>query len=269
MSEETTKRSPGLTSMEGMICNANMVLTDALRPSIRGVPKGYFMTCAGICIMTTVQAGMIFSGSVGTGIFMRRNLDGSWSNPVAVGISGIGFGFVFGANVKDVIIFFPDDKSIETMFSRGVELSASTQVTAVVGREFEGAVGASGSGTSALISYAYSKGAFIGLSMQGAIVGPRTKANETFYGPGNSDPAKIIQGEIQFPTVKPTLIDDVKEKLDKCAKGISEKPSDANADAAKVDAAMKHAEEAAGVVNSMTEVQHVDIAAEASKEQGN
>lgn len=268
MSSNTSeKRSNSLTSMEAMIFNANQVLTDALRPSIRGIPKGYFETCAGICIMSTIQAGFIFSGSVGTGIFMKRHLDNTWSNPVAVGITGVGFGFLLGANLKDVVLFLPDDASVQTLFTRGVELSAQSNVTAVIGREFEGAIGASTSGTSAIVSIAYSKGAFLGASMQGGVVGPRNKANEAFYNQP-ADPAAIIDGRIPVPLEKQhkTLLDDVKAKLVKCARGESEVPG--AADEAKAEAALREANQASEVVNRIhaSEVVQVDIEAEAVKE---
>ena len=264
MSPSDNDKRPALTSVEGMIWNANQVLTNALNPGLRGIPKGYFTSCAGICIMSTVQAGFIFSGSVGTGIFMKHNLDGTWSNPVAVGMTGVGFGFVFGANLKDVLLFMPDDASVQTLFGAGVELSAQSNVTVAVGREFDGSLGVSASGTSAVVSIAYSKGAFIGLSMQGGIVGPRTKANEAFYGPGNGDPARIVDGQIPFPLDRHTLIDDVKAKLTKCAKGESELPGDA--DKEKAAAALAHAERAAEDVNSSAEVVHVNIETEAAKD---
>eukprot|EP00529_Nitzschia_sp_RCC80_P028665 CAMPEP_0113494430 /NCGR_PEP_ID=MMETSP0014_2-20120614/29102_1 /TAXON_ID=2857 /ORGANISM="Nitzschia sp." /LENGTH=265 /DNA_ID=CAMNT_0000388321 /DNA_START=87 /DNA_END=884 /DNA_ORIENTATION=+ /assembly_acc=CAM_ASM_000159 len=261
------KRSKNLTSMEVMIYNANQVLTDALRPSLRGVPKGYFQTCAGVAIISTIQAGLIFSGSVGTGILMKRNLDGSWSNPVAVGMTGVGFGFLVGANLKDIIVFFPDDESIQTCFKSGVELSAQSNITAVVGREFEGAMGVSGSGTSAVVSIAYSKGAFIGASMQGAVVGPRHKANEIFYGQP-ADPVAIMDGKIPIPTEKEntTLLSDVKTKLTKCANGESEVPG--AAEEQKNESALQHAEQASEAIGSIhaEEVTHVDIEAEAKKE---
>lgn len=218
--------------------------------------------------MSTVQAGFIFSGSVGTGIFMRRNpVDGSWSNPVAVGISGVGFGLLLGAQLKDVVLFLPDDLSIQTLFSTGVELSAQSNVTAVIGREFEGSFGVSGSGSAAVVSMAYSKGAFIGASMHGGVVGPRHRANEAFYGQPVK-PVDIIEGKVDVPIEKQgkTLLDDVKAKLTKCANGQTEIPGAETVP--KSDAALKDAEAAseALTVSARSEIVQVDINAEAAKE---
>lgn len=119
------------------------------------------MSCAGVVIMSSIQAGFMFSGSVGTGIFLKRHMDGKWSQPVACGMAGVGAGFQIGVAQKDVIIFLPDDDSVQTLFSKGVTMGAHSDVTIGVGREFEGGVGASGSGMSTILSIAYTKGAFV------------------------------------------------------------------------------------------------------------
>lgn len=231
-----------------MIWNANHVMTYALDPGLRGIPKGYFMSCAGVVILHSVQAGFMFSGSVGTGIFLRRGLDGKWSNPVACGVASIGAGFQIGAAMKDVIIFLPDDESVQTLFSKGVTVGAHSDVTIGVGREFEGGMGASGAGMSAIISMAYTKGAFMGASMEGAFVSPRRGANEAFYGPGNGNPKDIIEGKVLFPSHKVTMMEELTDKLEKACQGISEKIGDA--EAKKAEQAAAEAEKAAATVKT-------------------
>eukprot|EP00339_Tiarina_fusa_P006119 CAMPEP_0117055462 /NCGR_PEP_ID=MMETSP0472-20121206/38454_1 /TAXON_ID=693140 ORGANISM="Tiarina fusus, Strain LIS" /NCGR_SAMPLE_ID=MMETSP0472 /ASSEMBLY_ACC=CAM_ASM_000603 /LENGTH=263 /DNA_ID=CAMNT_0004771479 /DNA_START=116 /DNA_END=907 /DNA_ORIENTATION=+ len=258
------EKRPQLTSMEGMIWNANHTLSYALDPGLRGIPKGYFMTCAGICIINTVQAGFMFSGSVGTGIFMKRSLDGSWSNPVACGVTGVGFGFLIGANVKEVIIFMPDDDSVQTFFSGGLNVGAHSNLTVGVGREFEGGAGVSGSGMSATLAIAYSKGAFVGASMEGAVIAPRRKANEAFYGPGNGTPSAIIDGTVLYPVGKETMLDEVKTKLVKLGQGLSEKIGEA--EKIKAQAAAAAADAASDTMKTEdSDIVLVDAEAEAAK----
>ena len=198
----------GLSLYPRFLLLANHVLTYALDPGIRGIPKIYFQDCAGVVIMSAVQAGWMFSGSMGTGIFLSHDLQGNWSNPVACGMAGVGIGLQIGAAKKDVIIFLPDEESVQTLFSRGVSVGAHSDLTIGVGREFEGGLGASGSGSSAIFSIAYTKGAFVGASIEGALVSPRHGANEAFYGPGNGSPVDIIQGKVAFPTNKVTMIEE-------------------------------------------------------------
>jgi len=53
------------------------------------------------------QLGFIFSGNVGTGIVMLKSPDGTFNQapPCAVGLTGVGFGLLAGASVKDVVMF--------------------------------------------------------------------------------------------------------------------------------------------------------------------
>lgn len=253
---ETAAR-PKLISMEGMIWNANHVLTYALDPGIRGIPKGYFRDCAGLVIMTAVQAGWMFSGSVGTGIFLQQDQIGRWSNPVACGMAGVGVGLQIGAVTKDVLIFLPDEQSVRTLFSKGISVGAHSDVTIGVGREFEGGAGASGSGLSAVLSIAYTKGAFVGLSMEGALVSPRRGANETFYGKGNGNPEDIILGRVKFPTDKVTMMDELRQKLDKLSQGLSEKIGEA--ERLKAEQAAAEAEKAAASVKTESSSEIVEL----------
>lgn len=198
--------------------------------------------------MSAVQAGWMFSGSVGTGIFLYHDLEGNWSNPVACGMAGVGVGLQIGAAKKDVLIFLPDEASVQTLFSKGVSMGAHSDLTIGVGREFEGGVGASGSGLSAILSIAYTKGAFVGASIEGALVSPRRGANEAFYGPGNGNPEDIIKGKVAFPTHKVTMIQELRDKLNKLSNGISEKIGEA--EQRKIEDAFAAAEAAALAVQT-------------------
>ena len=56
--------------------------------------------CKGIILLSVVEAGFIFSGNVGTGVIIANKYDGTWSPPSALGLGGIGWGFMVGAEVK-------------------------------------------------------------------------------------------------------------------------------------------------------------------------
>ena len=56
---------------------ADHVLETALDPNTDGVPKDLFSKCVGICILSVVEAGFVFSGNVGSGILLKKKEDGS------------------------------------------------------------------------------------------------------------------------------------------------------------------------------------------------
>eukprot|EP00539_Tryblionella_compressa_P016556 CAMPEP_0178850108 /NCGR_PEP_ID=MMETSP0746-20121128/20339_1 /TAXON_ID=913974 /ORGANISM="Nitzschia punctata, Strain CCMP561" /LENGTH=61 /DNA_ID=CAMNT_0020515437 /DNA_START=77 /DNA_END=259 /DNA_ORIENTATION=+ len=60
--------------MAGMIYDANRCLKRALDPNTTGLHPGLFdRGLLGIGFYTVWEAGLIFSGNVGTGIVMARN----------------------------------------------------------------------------------------------------------------------------------------------------------------------------------------------------
>jgi lipid-binding SYLF domain-containing protein len=84
-------KKPNFISMEGMVWNANNVLDHALDPKTNGVPRYLFSMCKGVLLISIAEVGLIFKGSVGTGVVMARNHK-RWSAPSAVGLAGIGWG---------------------------------------------------------------------------------------------------------------------------------------------------------------------------------
>lgn len=120
---------------------ANKVLDKATKATERkdatGIPKDLFEKCKGIVLISVLEVGFIFSGNVGTGIVLAKKDDGvSWSNPVACGLTGVGWGLLVGGSVKDVMIFIMDENSLSgkvvnifVSLFRSISCSASRQRT--------------------------------------------------------------------------------------------------------------------------------------------
>ena len=69
-------------------------------------------------------------------------------------------------------------------------------------------------------SVAFSKGAFVGLSVEGSIVGARKKVNQQFYGRPDLTSADLLSGGVEVPTDKVTVLEDVYGKLKKLSTGV-------------------------------------------------
>ena len=83
-------------------------------PLVSGIPKVIIKDCKGIIILTVAEAGFIFSGNVGTGVIIAHKEDGTWSPPSALGLGGIGWGLMAGAEVKDLVICVMDEATLNT-----------------------------------------------------------------------------------------------------------------------------------------------------------
>ena len=83
-------------------------------PLVSGIPKVIIKDCKGIIILTVAEAGFIVSGNVGTGVIIAHKEDGTWSPPSALGLGGIGWGLMAGAEVKDLVICVMDEATLNT-----------------------------------------------------------------------------------------------------------------------------------------------------------
>jgi lipid-binding SYLF domain-containing protein len=254
--------------MEGMIWNANHVLDAALSHRYNGLPKVFFEAAVGIIMISVVEAGFIFSGNIGTGIILRKKPDGSWSPPSACGLTGLGFGFAIGASLKDLIIFVNDESTLETFTAKtGLKVGTQSELTlGPIGRSYQFDAHVSPKNFGPTIAIAFSKGAFMGLSAQGAVIGVRNQANNTFY-ERDITAKEILYGDnVILPTHKVTLLDEVYDKLNKLAAGHVKGDEEDEAEKAKKEAARKAAEATIEHAKNDPDVIEVDAAAEAAKE---
>ena len=145
----------------------------------KGIPSRILRRAHGLAIISVVKAGFIFSGKAGEGVVVARTGHG-WSGPSFIGTGGAGWGPQIGAEVTDFVIVLNDERAVRA-FSRGgnVTLGADASVAAgPVGRAAEADV----TPRAAIYTYSKTKGLFIGASLEGAVIGTRTKANEHYYG---------------------------------------------------------------------------------------
>jgi lipid-binding SYLF domain-containing protein len=153
---------------------------------------------------------------VGTGIILQKDKDGSWSNPSAYGLTGVGWGFITGGSVKEVIVFIMDDLTLQTASGEsGVKLGGQAELTlGPYGRAANIDLNLSSRGPGGTVSVALSKGIFGALSVVGGILGARHATNATFYGKDVS-PHQILNNQVPFPSDKVTLINEIHDKLRK------------------------------------------------------
>ena len=172
-------------------------------------------------MISVVEVGFFVSGSIGTGIILKRNTNAAagtneWSYPVACGLGGLGWGFLAGGSVKDLIVFIFDDDTLNKM--------AYDKVGVKVGGQLEATLGASGrsanldftvseKGFGNTISYAFSKGAFIGISVEGAVIGARHKINNKFYNSETITPDEIFACGFEVSAIGETKLQNVYTKL--------------------------------------------------------
>jgi len=137
-----------------------------------------------------VKVGFVIGGRYGSGVLLRHQADGSWSNPAFISLAGGSVGLQVGAQSTDVLLVIKSDKTLDDLGSGRFTLGVDAAIAAgPVGRQAETATGSH----AAIYAYSRSRGLFAGVSLQGASLRFDGKANHAFYGP-DASVADIFDG---------------------------------------------------------------------------
>ena len=145
----------------------------------KAIPRDVLRHAKGIAIMSVVKAGFIFSAEGGQGVVVARTPHG-WSGPSFIATGGGGWGLQAGAQVTDFVIILNNDAAVQA-FSRGGNVTIGADISAAagpVGRTAAGVV----MPTAAVYTYSRSKGLFVGVSLEGAVIGTQRHSNFRYYG---------------------------------------------------------------------------------------
>lgn len=186
----------------------------------KSIPECILKQAKGLAILTIAKVGMMVTYNIGTGLVVARREDGSWSPPSAISTCGVGWGAQAGGEVTDLIIVLRNSKAVQTFggnvhFSVGAGLSAAV---GVVGRAAEADLRAGDGGYAACYTYSCSKGAFVGCSLEGAVVTTRAQENSKFYGNSSIKASDILLGLMPQPPAAAILyhaLADLYRRLDK------------------------------------------------------
>ncbi|XP_021755073.1 uncharacterized protein LOC110720364 isoform X1 [Chenopodium quinoa] len=192
-------------SMEHEIYKASVTLRSysqvaRLNPE-RSIPSAILKGAKGLAILTVAKMGAVVAYKMGTGLVVARRMDGTWSAPSAIASVGLGWGVQIGGELTDFIIVLHDYKAVKTFCSR-VHFSLGAGCSAAagpVGRVLEADLRAGDRGSGMCYSYSCSKGAFVGVSLEGNIVSTRIDANLRFYGDPYLTAADILIGTVDKP----------------------------------------------------------------------
>jgi lipid-binding SYLF domain-containing protein len=145
------------------------------------------------------RGAFVFGGSGGEAVVLAR--DGrrsTWVGPAFYKMGAGSVGLQIGGDVSQVIILVMTEKALDALLSPSFNLGGDASIAA----------GPVGEGTSAtvttdLVSFARSKGAYAGLSLQGFVIRPDGEANSAFYGRAVSPPDILIRGAATNPAAAP------------------------------------------------------------------
>ncbi len=165
----------------------------------KGIPEEVLTTAKCIAVVPhLVKGGFIFGGKHGRGVATCRTADG-WSAPAFISVGGGSAGLQIGLEGVDLIMLIMNEKGMQQLLSSKFQISGEGSAAAgPVGRH--ASAGTDWKMDTHMLTYSRSKGAFAGLTLDGAVVQQDSDSTTSVYGRDVSFKS-VLQGEIAIPEI--------------------------------------------------------------------
>ncbi|MFQ5958087.1 MAG: lipid-binding SYLF domain-containing protein [Alphaproteobacteria bacterium] len=152
-----------------------------------------------IVVPELVKAGFFLGGEGGRGVLLARGPETeAWGYPAFYTLGSGSIGLQFGAQMSQVMFLVVTDGGLEKLISGSVTLGGDANV----------AVGPVGSGIEAgttlnvdvdFYAFARTKGAFFGVSLEGAALVPNDEWNTAYYGAAVTPADIVVERKVTNP----------------------------------------------------------------------
>ncbi len=155
--------------------------------------KGYVTRARGLLIIPQlVKGGFILGAEAGSGVFMVRGGDGTWSAPAFYTLAAGSIGLQMGGQVSEVVFTVMNEGAVEALLGSEIKLGADLSVTVgPIGKGLE--VSTTTNLGADVFAFSKNVGLFGGGALEGAKLFARKKLNQAYYGPGATPRAIVIE----------------------------------------------------------------------------
>jgi SH3 domain-containing YSC84-like protein 1 len=183
---------------------AAQVFQEIMNTPDKGIPQELLESAKCVAVIPGEEkAAFIFGANYGKGVTTCRTAHG-WSAPAFVAVGGGSVGFQIGGSFTDVVMLFMNDHALQSLLSDKFKIGADATVAAgPVGRH--AAAGTDIKLNSEILTYSRSKGAFAGVSLDGAVVQADHSGDRAMYG-RNVTPREILDGKVAVPEPARSLL---------------------------------------------------------------
>jgi len=147
----------------------------------KGIPEEVLSNAKCILVVPDlIKGGFIFGGKHGRGVASCRTSDG-WSAPAFVSVGGGSWGLQIGVEGVDLVMLIMNDNGFQHLLSSKFQLSGEGSAAAgPVGRH--ASAGTDWKMNTQVLTYSRSRGAFAGLTLEGAVVQQDDDSTRAIYG---------------------------------------------------------------------------------------
>src|SRR5947209_6967129 len=173
------------------------VLHAAMATPDKGIPEEVLSNAKCILVVPNlIKGGFIVGGKHGRGVASCRTSAG-WSAPAFVSVGGGSWGLQIGVEGVDLVMLVMNDQGFQHLLSSKFELTGEGSVAAgPVGRH--ASAGTDWKMNTEVLTYSRSKGAFAGVTLEGAVVQQDDDSTRAIYGK-NMKFSNVLSGKVATP----------------------------------------------------------------------
>ena len=172
----------------------------------RSIPQEFFEKAQCIVVVPGLKkAAFGFGGKYGRGfISCRKGTGFGWSAPGAVRMEGGSFGFQIGVSSTDIVLLVMNARGVDKLLSSKFTLGGDASVAGgPVGRHASAQTDAQFAAE--ILSWSRSRGAFAGISLEGATLRNDLDENAALYGKKITN-RDVVKGETGTPAAASQFI---------------------------------------------------------------
>jgi lipid-binding SYLF domain-containing protein len=187
--------------------NATEVLHQIMDAPDKGVPEEVLNSAKCIVVVPhLVKGGFIVGGKHGRGVATCRTSTG-WSAPAFVSVGGGSWGLQIGVEGVDLVMLVMNDQGLQHLLSSKFQISGEGSAAAgPVGRH--ASAGTDWKLNTEMLTYSRSRGAFAGLTLEGAVIEKDDDSTTAVYG-SNEPFRSVLEGKVATPAVAKDFIHEV------------------------------------------------------------
>jgi len=206
--------------------NSKQVLHEIMGMPDKGIPEEVLEHAKCIAVVPhMVKGGFVFGGKGGKGVATCRTANG-WSAPAFITISGGNWGLQIGVEAVDLVMIIQNEKGMQKLLESNSHLGADASAAAgPVGRHAE--AGTDWKMDTEILTYSRAKGAFAGLTLEGASIRQDNDSRHAIYGPKVTTRALLL-GKVTPPAVVEPFLAEIRgAKAQAVAEGKAEAKEEA------------------------------------------
>lgn len=136
----------------------------------------------GVLVVPQMLKGAFGLGAEGgSGVLLVRDAKGTWSYPAFYTLGAVSFGLQIGGSASEVMLLLMTDRGVNAIVD-GNRIKLGADLGVAAGPVGGGAEAGVTLGSADVLVYSRSKGAYIGVSLEGSVIEPRESLNKEYYG---------------------------------------------------------------------------------------